>query len=380
VKQVLFVITGLAYGGAETQLVHLATRLKARGWDVRVVSLTPPKAYVQELEAAGVPVSSLGIRGKAPDPRPVFRLAKMIRTWQPQIVHSHMVHANLVARLVRLLAPVPVLICTAHSIDEKGQRASDRLRKMAYRLTDPLCDLTTQVSQAGLERYVRIGAVPRHKIRYLPNGVDTERFRPDPELRACLRQELGLETAFAWLAVGRFDVPKDYANLLQAFAYVAQARPEAQLLIAGDGPLRPSMEQLANDLGITDRVKFLGIRRDIPALMNAADAYVMSSAWEGMPNVLLEAAASGLPIVATDVGGNSEVVIDGKTGFLVPPKDPEALAQAMVQLMGLPQEERRRVGEAARQYVEANYSLDRVVDQWEALYREFLAQKGIRVE
>ncbi|MDY0392055.1 MAG: glycosyltransferase [Candidatus Bipolaricaulis sp.] len=189
-----------------------------------------------------------------------------------------------------------------------------------------------------------------------------------------------METAFAWLAVGRFDVPKDYANLLQAFAYVAQARPEAQLLIAGDGPLRPSMEQLANDLGITDRVKFLGIRRDIPALMNAADAYVMSSAWEGMPNVLLEAAASGLPIVATDVGGNSEVVIDGKTGFLVPPKDPEALAQAMVQLMGLPQEERRRVGEAARQYVEANYSLDRVVDQWEALYREFLAQKGIRVE
>lgn len=379
-KQVLFVITGLAYGGAETQLVHLATRLKARGWGARVVSLTPPKAYVQELEAAGVPVSSLGIRGKAPDPRPVFRLAKMIRTWRPQIVHSHMVHANLVARLVRLLAPVPVLICTAHSIDEKGQRASDRLRKMAYRLTDPLCDLTTQVSQAGLERYVRIGAVPRHKIRYLPNGVDTERFRPDPELRACLRQELGLETAFAWLAVGRFDVPKDYANLLQAFAYVAQARPEAQLLIAGDGPLRPSMEQLANDLGITDRVKFLGIRRDIPALMNAADAYVMSSAWEGMPNVLLEAAASGLPIVATDVGGNSEVVIDGKTGFLVPPKDPEALAQAMVRLMGLPQEERRRVGEAARQYVEANYSLDRVVDQWEALYREFLAQKGIRVE
>ncbi|HPD07176.1 MAG TPA: glycosyltransferase [Candidatus Bipolaricaulis sp.] len=379
-KQVLFVITGLGFGGAETQVVHLATRLKARGWDVRVVSLTPPKAYVQELEAAGVPVISLGIRGKVPDPRPVFRLAKMIRTWRPQVVHSHMVHANLVARLVRLLAPVPVLVCTAHSIDEKGRRGSGRLRGTAYRLTDPLCDLTTQVSRAGLERYVRIGAVPQHKIRYLPNGIDTERFRPDPQFRAHLRQELGLETAFGWLAVGRFDVAKDYPNMLQAFSRVAQERPEAQLLIAGDGPLRPSMEQLASDLGITDRVKFLGIRRDIPALMNAADAYVMSSAWEGMPNVLLEAAASGLPIVATDVGGNSEVVIDSKTGFLVPPKDPEALAQVMVWLMDLSQGERRRVGEAARQHIVANYSLDHVVDQWEALYRELLAQKGVRVE
>jgi len=377
---IVFISTGLGYGGAETQLLHLATRLKARGWDVRVVSLTPPKAYVPELEAAGVPVISLGIRGKVPDPRPVFRLAKMIRTWRPQVVHSHMVHANLVARLVRLLAPVPVLICTAHNIDERGRRGSGRLREIAYRLTDPLCDLTTQVSQAGLERYVRIGAVPQHKIRYLPNGIDTERFRPDPEFRARLRQELELEAAFAWLAVGRFDVQKDYANMLQAFSRVAPERSEGRLVIAGDGPLRPSMEQLASDLGVTDRVKFLGIRRDIPALMDAADAYVMSSAWEGMPMVLLEAAATGLPIVATDVGGNSEVVIDGKTGFLVPPKDPEALAQVMVRLMDLPQEERRRVGEAARQHIVANYSLDHVVDQWEALYRDCLAQKGVRIE
>ena len=377
-KRVLFVITGLGLGGAETQLVHLATRLKARGWDVRVVSLTPPRAYVQELEAAGVPVISLGIKGKLPDPRPVFRLAKMIRTWRPEVVHSHMVHANLVARLVRLLAPVPVLICTAHNIDEKGQRGSGRLREMAYRLTDPLCDLTTQVSRAGLERYVRIRAVPRHKIRYLPNGIDTERFRPDPELRARLRQELGLETAFAWLAAGRFVVSKDYANMLQAFSRVAPERNEGCLVIAGDGPLRPSMEQLASDLGVTERVKFLGTRRDIPALMDAADAYVMSSAWEGLPMVLLEAAASGLPIVATDVGGNSEVVIDGKTGFLVPPKDPDALAQAMLRLMGLPPEERRRMGAVARQHIEANYSLDRVVDQWEALYTELLERNGIR--
>jgi len=368
----VLVTTGLAYGGAETQLVHLATRLKKRGLEVRVVSLMPPKAYVEELEAAGIPVFSLRIRRKLPDPRPVLRLARLIRTWRPHIVHSFMVHANLLARLVRPLASVPVLICSARNIEEGG-----RFRELLYRLTDPLCDLTTQVSRAGLERYVRVGAVPRRKIQFIPNGVDTKRFRPEPASRIRLRQELGLENRFVWLAVGRFDLQKDYPNMLQAFARMAQEEAGAALLIAGDGPLRPALERLAHDLGLEKRTRFLGIRRDVPALMNAADAYVMSSAWEGMANVLLEAGATGLPVVATDVGGNREVVIDGENGLLVPPKDPVALAQAMARLMRLPEAERRRLGEAGRAYVKANYSLERVVDQWETLYQELLARKGV---
>ncbi|MEM2002108.1 MAG: glycosyltransferase, partial [Candidatus Methanomethylicaceae archaeon] len=207
-----------------------------------------------------------------------------------------MVHANILARLVRPLARVPVLICTAHNIDERGRKGSGRLRVLLYRWTDPLCDLTTQVSQAGLERYVRIRAVPPHKLRYIPNGVDTERFRPNPELRRRLREEMELGRAFVWLAVGRFNPQKDYSTMLRAFASVVGKYPETLLLIAGDGPLRPLMEKLAEDLHVSARTKFLGIRRDIPELMNAADAYVMSSAWEGMPMVLLEAHASGLPV------------------------------------------------------------------------------------
>ncbi len=374
-KVLIFLTTGLACGGAETQLVRLVTRLKARGWEVRVISLMPPKAYVEELEAAGIPVASLGIRRRVPDPRPIIRLVRLIEAWQPQVVHSHMVHANLLARLVRPLVSVPVLISSARNVNEGG-----RLRELIYRLTDPLCDLTTQVSQAGLERYVRVGAVSRHKIRYVPNGVDTARFQPDAEACRVLRKELDVGGCSVWVAVGRFDPQKDYPNMLRAFARVAQESPEAVLLIAGDGPLRAATEELAEDLSIANRVRFLGIRRDIPRLMNAADAYVMSSAWEGMPNVLLEASATGLPIIATDVGGNSEVVIDGKTGFLVPPKQPELLARTMLRVMDLPQEERLRMGKAGRRHVEANYSLDRIVDQWEALYRELLARKGVRFE
>jgi glycosyltransferase involved in cell wall biosynthesis len=334
----------------------------------------PPKAYVEDLEAAGIPVFSLGIRRKLPDLGPVLRFARIIRKWRPDIVHSHMVHANLLARIVRFLAPIPVLICSARSIDEGG-----RFREVLYRLTDPLCDLTTQVSQAGLERYVRMGAVPRHKIRYIPNGVDTERFKPNLEDRLKFRKELGVD-GFVWLAVGRFDPPKDYPSMLQAFARVVHKHSNTILLIAGDGPLRKTMENLARELGIEKRTKFLGIRRDIPQLMNAADAYVMSSSWEGMPNVLLEASATGLPIVATDVGGNREIVLDGVTGFLVPPRNPEALARAMLRIMDLSDEERKEMGKRARKHIEVKFNLDRVVDLWEILYYELLEKKGIVVQ
>jgi len=373
--RIVFLTTSLAFGGAETQLVRVATRLKARGWEVRVVSLMPPRAYVEELEAAGISVFSLGIRRKIPNPRPILRLARLIRKWRPHIVHSYMVHANLLARLVRLLAPFPILVCSARNV-----REGNRLRELLYRLTDPLCDLTTQVCQAGLERYVQIGAVPRHKIRYIPNGVDTAHFKPDPEIRVALRRELGMENLFVWLAVGRFDPQKDYPNLVRAFARVVAEEPNTVLLIAGDGPLRPSVEELVRELRLEASVRFLGIRRDMPKLMNAADAYVMSSAWEGMANVLLEASASALPIVATDVGGNGEIVLDGQTGFLVPPKDSDRLAQAMLRLMGMSEEERQTMGKAARKHIEANFSLDRVVDMWENLYCEFLAQKEGCVE
>jgi glycosyltransferase involved in cell wall biosynthesis len=337
----------------------------------------PPRAYVVEMQAAGVSVFSLDIKRKVPDPRPFLRLARLIRVWRPEIVHSHMVHANILARIVRPLVRVPVLVCTAHTIDERGRKGSGRLREFLYRLTDPFCDLTTQVSQAGLERYIQVGAVPRHKIRYIPNGVDTERFKPNLKDRLKVRKELGVD-GFAWLAVGRFDPPKDYPNMLQAFARVVRERSHTTLLIAGDGPLRKAMESMALDLGISGYVRFLGIRRDVSQLMNAADAYVMSSSWEGMPMVLLEASATGLPIVATDVGGNREVVLDGITGFLVPPRNPEALAEAMLRMMDLPEEKRREMGKAAHKHIEENFSLDRVVDMWEALYKELLEQKGRR--
>ena len=369
---VLFLITGLAYGGAETQLVNLATRLKKRGWEVRVVSMLSPQAFTEELKEAGIPLSTLNMRRGVADPRAVFRLVKILREWRPDIVHSHMIHANLLARVTRLFYKIPVLISTAHSIDEGG-----RWREIAYRLTDSLADLTTNVSQAAVERYIRVGAAPKDKIIFVPNGIDTSRFKPDRDTGWRLRNELGIDNYFVWLAVGRFEAAKDYPNMLQAFKMVVDKKQDTLLLLAGQGSLLEETRKLANELDLEDKVRFLGVRRDVPDLMNAADAYVMSSAWEGMPMVLLEAEACGLPVVATDVGGNSEVILNNKSGYIVPPGDSEALAAAMMKMMSLPEAERRAMGRAGRAHIEANYSLERVVDQWEELYRELLQRKGL---
>jgi len=371
---ITLIITGLAYGGAETQLVNLATRLKKRGWDVHVVSMLPPQAFAEELAEAGIPLATLNMRRGVPDPRAVFKLVKILRQWRPDIVHSHMVHANLLSRIVRMFYRVPVVISTAHNINEGG-----RWREIAYRLTDFLADLTTNVSQAAVNRYVNVGAVPKGKIIFMPNGIDTCRFQFKQKDRLRLRDEFQLTGKFVWLAVGRFEEAKDYPNLLQALKKVVPERDGVVLLIAGQGTLFEEMRAMAYSLELAEKVRFLGVRRDVPELMSAADAYVMSSAWEGLPMVLLEAAACELPIVATDVGGNSEIVLDGTSGFIVPPRDPEALAAAMLKMMSLSEDERRAMGRAGRAHIEANYSLDRVVDQWENLYQDLLRKKGINV-
>jgi len=364
---ITFLITGLAYGGAEIQLVELATRLKARGWDVRIVSMLQPLAFVDDLESLGITVASLDMRRGIPNPLAIIKLIALLKRWKPDILHSHMVHANLLARISRLLHRVPVQVSTAHSINEGGH-----WRRIAYRITDPLCDLTTQVSNAGAEQYIKIKAVAKSKIRTVPNGVDVERFYRHNESREVLREHLGLQGSFTWLAVGRFEEAKDYPNLLKAFASIVNAQPDCTLLLVGHGPLRPRLESLIDGLKISEKVRFLGIRRDIPDLMSAVDAYVMSSAWEGMPIVLLEASAVGLPTVATDVGGNREVIINGQNGFLVQPGDSHELANAMLRLMSLAESERCCMGDRARVHVLENYSLDHIVGVWEDLYEELL--------
>lgn len=366
-KRLAFLITGLGYGGAEIQLLRLATEMRNRGWEVLVVSMLSPSGLTRNFEHEGIALASLHmVRGIA-DPRGPLRLLALLREFRPDVLHSHMVHANLLARVIRLVHQVPVLISTAHSIHEGA-----RWRALAIRITDSLCDLTTSVSLAAVDRYRRERLAPEHKLLRMPNGVDMERFDTDPKTRTRVRRALDVERSFVWLAVGRFTAAKDHPTLFRAFSRLTRRHPDVVLIVAGDGPLRSKYLEILRQLDLLERVHFLGFRSDVADLMNAADAYVMSSAWEGLPMVLLEAASAGLPIIATDVGGNGEIVEQGSTGYLAPPNDPAALAAAMERLLELPAIQRQRLGCEARRQAARRYGLDRVVDQWEMLYHGLL--------
>ncbi len=357
---VMLLTTNLARGGAETQVVQLAARLRARGWDSAVVSLLPPSAFEPELREAGVPVYSLDMTPGRWNLLGFLRLLGLLRRLRPQVLHAHMFHANLLGRLARLFSPVPVVVSTLHSAAESGRTsASVRVRDLAYRLTDGLADAVVAVAEAVASRHAAARAVNRRKLRVIPNGVDPSVFHPDPERRPALRRSLGLGGEFAWLAVGRLHWKKGYDALLTAFAPCQSGT----LLIAGTGPLAEELRRCA-----PDRVRFLGHRDDIADLMRACDGFVQASVIEGLPVSLLEAGASGLVCVATAAGG----VAEAGFGEVVPPGDVPALAAAMQRTMSLDQAERRRMGEAARARVAARFDSHALIGRWEALYRELL--------
>jgi glycosyltransferase involved in cell wall biosynthesis len=278
-----------------------------------------------------------------------------------------MVHANILARIVRLICRFPALICTAQNLRETSERGGPTWHKeLLYRITDSLADSTTIICQAAFDRYVRVGAVPRHKLKMIPNGVDTDFFSPSSEQRLAARNALGIKDQFVWLAVGRLVKQKDYPTLLRALSLLGNG--EWTVLIAGKGPLATDLQKECRRLGVEDRVRFIGAREDTTSLYRAADAFVMSSEFEGLSVALLEASATGLPSVVTAVGGNAEVVIDGETGSVIPSGDPRSLAQAMRSIMDAPPERRRAFGDAARRHCLANYSLKTIVRKWEDLY------------
>ncbi len=371
-NKIMFVITGLDHAGAEMQVLELASGLYDRGWLIQVVSLLRPTLDLRELESRGIVFKTLDMRKGVPDPRAMWRLRKMIKQFAPDVVHSHMIHANLLARFTRLCVSVPMLVSTAHNTNEGG-----KLWMLLYRITDFLCELTTNVSQEAVNSYIEKKASPQRKIRFVPNGINLSKFAKRSEERAAIRRELKAEGRFVWLAVGRLTAAKDYPTLLKAWARVKQgeASEQAMLLIVGDGEQRAALQQMMVSLDVESSVRFLGIRSDIPRLMATADCYVMSSLWEGMPMVLLESAACELPAVATDVGGNREVVQDGVSGLLARPADEAHLAERMNALMSLPEEARLEMGSHGRKYVMEHFALDAVIAKWESLYRQLDKRK-----
>lgn len=358
-------LTSLGMGGAERQALSQAERMAERGHKVAVLALRPRLAEewptrleVIYLDMRRAPFSAL--RGLA-------QARRFLLEFKPELLHGHSFHANFVARLLKVLIPGTAVLSTVHNVYEGGW-----LRMLAYRLTDRLSLRTTAVCGAAARRFVHLKAVPQHKCVVMANGIETAELTPDQGRRARIREQMGVRDEFVWITAGRIVRAKDYPNLLRAFARVLAIHPDVQLWVAGASTAAEAerLHKMSVIRGLGDAVRWLGLRRDMPALLDAADGFVLASAWEGMSLALGEAMAMEKPVVATDVGGTRELV--GESGAIVPARSPDAMAMAMLDVMQRSQEDRHTLGCAERRRICLNFSMDTRADEWEALYRTLL--------
>lgn len=357
---VLFVITGLGMGGAENQVVNLADKFASKGHQVTIAYMLQP-----DLVKPKNPSVNLVWLGGTKDPvgmlKALINLVRLIKQTKPDVVHSHMYHANILSRAARLFAKALRLVCTSHSNNEGG-----KLRMLSYRLSNWLADSFTNVSDDAVKAFEQNGAVAPGKMQAVTNGIDTDFFQLSAQARQQLRSEFKLEDKKVFIAIGRLHEAKDYPNLLNAFVTLVQSTPNTHLLIVGDGELRADIEDQINSLELSNNVTLLGIRRDIPQLLSAADIFVLSSAWEGFGLVVAEAMACQRIAIGTDSGGVAQVI--GDAGFLVPPKDSAALAQAMIEASNMSDKEAQELGEKARKRIIDHFSLDATVAKWLEIY------------
>jgi len=363
--RIAYMLTSLGMGGAEKQVVALAERMQARGHAVLLLVLRERQA---EEWATRFEVAYLGVR-KSPGSvmQGMMRARRLLHAFRPDLLHSHTYPANMMARVLRLMGAAPVL-STIHNVYEGG-----RARMLSYWLTDVLSLRATAVSEAVAQTFVESKAVPRSKCVAMRNAMDAREFRPDSARRERTRAEMSAGDDFVWLAAGRDVEAKDFPNLLRAFGKVQLERRGTQLWIAGERAPQAAKQELDLPDSMAERVRFLGLRHDMPALLDAADGFVLSSAWEGMPLVVGEAMAMEKPVVSTDVGGVRELM--GGTGTVVAARNAERLAEGMIGVMQRTHESRAAMGREARERIEDEFDFEKRADEWEELYRVLLTAR-----
>jgi glycosyltransferase involved in cell wall biosynthesis len=356
-------------GGAERQVMHLACGLRRRGWLVTLIALSGSGGDAsRELMASGVGFLSLKMHKGLADPAGWLRLRNWIRANRPDILHGHLPHAAWMARWSRVTAPVRVVVDTIHT-----SSCGTLGRQLGYRCSNWLTDGVSAVSHGAADAYTNARMVADERLAVIPNGVDVRRWTSTPSDRSAFRAALGIRDEFLWVAAGRLEAVKNFSVLLEAFERLGHA---ARLVIVGSGSMKAELQARSAGLGLTGRVIFPGFDRDLLRWMQAADAFVLPSRWEGLPMVLLEAGACSLPSVATDIPGSRDVVQHGRTGLLARPGSAVALAEAMNALMRLAPAARAVLGHNARLHIEARFDLDMIVDQWADFYRQLLSQRS----
>lgn len=379
---IVHVIPGLETGGAEMMLVKLLGGTNRARWRPRVLSLRDRGTLGKRVEDLGVPLRTLGIQGGMPGPRAVLALRRDLRAFEPTVLQGWMYHGNLAALAGRVLmaSRVPVLWCVRSTVFDFA--SEKRLTAGVVRLGALVSRHVTRIiynSHTSAKQHAELGfAATRAMV--IPNGFDTEVFLPSESARAAFRRRLNVtEDVILVGRVARYHPMKDYPGFLKAAAILSAHHANVRFVLAGTGvdANNPELVGQVRSLGLGDRVHLLGEIPEIPELLSALDIACSSSAYgESFPNVLGEAMACGVPCVTTDLGDSAWVL--GTAGQIVPPLDPAALAAACGKLVDLGTEGRNRLGAIGRSRVVHEFSLERIVSQYEDLYEELLARGAPR--
>ena len=373
VIKVVHIITGLSTGGAETMLGKLLSASDRTEFTSEVISLTDIGPVGARIQAEGFPVRSLGMTRGFPNPFGMLKLAAWLREIQPDLVQTWMYHSDLLGGLSAVAAGRPPVVwgIRQSNLDRAASKSSTIATAYACaRLSAWLPDRILCCSEASARVHKDLG-YRSEKMVVIPNGFDTEHFRPSDENRQEVRRELSLpDDAILIGLVARFDPQKDHANFLEAANLLLSEFLDVNFLLCGDGVgiENACLRERIESSPAPDQFHLLGRRSDTPRLTSALDIATSSSSFgEGFPNVIGEAMACGVPCVVTDVGDSALIV--GAAGKVVPPKDPGALALAWGELIGLSSGGRTELGLAGRARVEENFGLQSIARRYEDLYR-----------
>jgi glycosyltransferase involved in cell wall biosynthesis len=364
---ILLLITTFDMGGAERVYVQLAEGLALRGYRVIAACLQRRSGHVaEELKNSSVEILDLAMSSKS-DVGAIWRLVQFLRRNRVDVVYTFLIHSHVVGRLAARICKVPVLISS-----QQVMLIENRFRKWANRFTARWCDAVVAVSRSVEEYLIHDVGIPRAKIVMIYNAIETELFEginlrpfdagnPGPCIGYC----------------ARLRNEKDHRGLITAMKLVKARFPGARLLLAGDGPEREKLEQFVKSERMTESVAFLGQVRSVSALYAGVDIYVQSSLFEGLPLAILEALASSLPVVATRVAGNVEIIEDRKNGLLVEPRDPEALGEAIV-WMAAHRGEARQMGITGRRIVRERFGAVAMVNATDRLIADLVSARGAK--
>lgn len=384
--KILHPITRLIVGGAQENTLFTAARLDKTRFQVEV--LCGPQtgsegSLIEEARDQGIPLTILPelLRQVSPlnDLIALVKLTRKMRQERYTIVHTHSSKAGILGRLAARLAGVPLIVHTVHgwSFHDYMPRRTRRMYIWLERWMASFTDALIVVAERDIEKGLQAGIGKQSQYHLIRSAIPLDQFAPGLVNRLAVRQELGLPPEAVVVGnVGRFSEQKNPLDWVRVAGEIGRAHPQVYFLLVGDGPLRPQVEAQLCQEELQVRTILTGLRRDVPRMMRAMDIFLLTSLWEGLPRVIPQAMAMGLPVVANRADGTAETIQDGETGYLCEPGNIPAMAASVLALVNDPQM-RKEIGQKARSFARQEFDLRQMIAQIETLYEELLRGKHL---